>query len=109
MEFWSQYVFRSFSYYPEEIIAKHITLKEVYTEVLSAKVVIESTKQFPEAADRLCDIKVMYLDAKDIKSPDLTESIYTRGTLKIDLYLNSTFNKLSDVFKSSSWDEKNGE
>lgn len=62
----------------------------------------------------------MYLDTKDIESPDLTDSIYTHGTLKvhhvrrltpnlIDLYLNSTFNKSSDVFKSLTWDEKNGE
>ena len=44
---------------------------------------IENAKQFSEAADRLCDITVMYLEAKDIKSPDLIASIYTRGTLKV--------------------------
>ena len=80
--------------------------RKVYTEVLSAKVVIENAKQFSEAVDRLCD-----LNAKDIKFPDLTDSIYTRETLKvhhvrrltpnlIELYFNSTFNKSSDVFKS---------
>ena len=61
----------------------------------------------------------MYLDAEDIESPNLTDSIYTFGTLKvhhvrrlntniIDLYLNNTFNKSSDVFKSSTREEKNG-
>ena len=52
-------------------------------DLLSAKVVTENAKQFSEAADRLCDITVMYLYAKEIKSPDLTDNIYTSGTLKV--------------------------
>ena len=47
------------------------TIKQkVYTEALSAKVVIENAKQFSGAADRLCDITVMYLNAEGIESPD---------------------------------------
>ena len=51
-------------------------LNKGYWKVLLAKVVIENAKQFSEAADRLCDITAMYLDAEDIKSPNLTDSIY---------------------------------
>ena len=80
-QFRSQYDFRSFSYYPKENtltcsygephhfkgtydgIGRTIKRK-VHTEVLSAKVVIENAKQFTKSADRLCDIAVIYLDAK---------------------------------------------
>ena len=130
-QFRSQFVFRSFCYYPADINltwsygeAHHFkgphdgiggTVKrKVFREVVSGKIVIENAQQFAKAADQLCNITVMYLDAADIESPDLSDSIYTHGTLKIHhakrlnlatvhLFLNSTFKQPSDIYKSLSW------
>ena len=63
------------------------------------KCVIENAKEFALAADKMCDIQVIYLDATEVLTPDLDDSIYALSMLKVhhvkrvdienvDLYFN---------------------
>ena len=130
-QFRSQYVFRSFCFYPGDIMfswdygeAHHFkgphdgtggTLKQkTYSDVKTNKVVIENAKHFAQYGDKVTSINVLYLDESEIKSPNVEDSVPIIGTLKIhhvsrvstthlEFFPNSNYKRESTMLRSVSY------
>jgi predicted negative regulator of RcsB-dependent stress response len=55
----------------------------VYQAVQGNKVVINTAEEFSQAANHYTNIKVLYLDEKDVQYPQLDDALAIPGTLKI--------------------------
>ena len=131
-QFRSQYVFRSLSYYPDNLKitwdygeAHHFkgphdgsggTVKrKVYQNVSTWKVVIKDAKHFAQYANTVCNIHVGYLDQTEIKNLNLNKSNYIYGTLQIhhvdrissntvEFYYNAVYKKSAKMLKRITYD-----
>ena len=115
-QFRSKFVFKSLMLYPKNIQlswdygeVSHFkgphdgiggTIKRsVYQAVQQNKVVINSAKEFAQAASKYTQIKVLYVDKTQIKYPELDDARPVHGTLKIH-HVKRDGGKL--VFKKNS-------
>ena len=121
-QFRLQYVFRSFSYFPRNLEltwnygeAHHFKgphdgiggaiKRKVFSDVTTQKVVIQNASHFCSYASNVSHVNMIYLDKSEVQIPDVNDSSYVPGTLKVhqvkrvdentvEFYYNSQYKKV---------------
>ena len=56
---------------------------KVFSDVKASKLVIQNSCHFAEYANNVCNVNALYLDKNDIQYPNIDDSVYVHGTLKV--------------------------
>ena len=87
---------------------------KVFSDVKVSKVVIQNVCHFAEYGNDVCNVNVLYLDKNDIQYPNIDDSDYVHGTLKvhqvkrineqsIEFFFNSQYKKNSEMLRKISY------
>ena len=127
----SQYVFRSFSYFPINLEltwnygeAHHFQRphdgaggaikRKIFPDVTAQKVVIQNSSHFCSYASNVSHVNMIYLDKSEVQIPDVNDSSYVPGTLKVhqvkrvdentvEFYCNSQYKKSSEMLSNITY------
>ena len=130
-QFRLQYVFRSFSYFPRNLEltwnygeAHHFKglhdgiggaiKRKVFSDVTTQKVVIQNASHFCSYASNVSHVNMIYLDKSEVQIPDVNDSSYVPGTLKVhqvkrvdentvEFYYNSQYKKSSEMLSKITY------
>ena len=75
---------------------------------------IQNACHFAEYANDVCNVNVLYLDKNDIQYPNIDDSVYVHGTLKVhqvkrinkwsvEFFFNSQYKKNSEMLRKISY------
>ena len=125
-----QYVFQSFSYFPRNLEltwnygeAHHFkgphddigdSIKKKVYSVTAQKVVIQNASHFCSYGSSVSHVNIIYLDKSKVQIPDVNDSSYVPGTLKVhqvkrtdentvELYYNSQYKKSSEMLSKVTY------